>query len=704
MKSMKKMAPHAFDRWARRVGLTLGGLLWLGCQGGGDPLGTVRYVEPADARIFEPDDASIILPDIPFLDPPDSPTVLEEYDVPTAPPAVCGDSLLGITAGEECDDGDSESGDGCSSICTLERDYACPYLGKDCVPTVSCGDGKLGGTEQCDDANKANDDGCSATCQLEKGWACPTPGSRCQAAACGDKMIIGLETCDDGNVLPADGCDATCRLEPGFVCPTVGVACQPTVCGNAVQENTEACDDGNLKPWDGCSPTCEREPTCVAGECASVCGDGMILPEIDKKEACDDGNLREKDGCSGACAIEPGWNCTNAPTIATDSLSIPVVFRDFISFPAAGETQHPNFQWDWIEGNRTIKTGLVKNELGADGKPVYAGICGLNTPCTWGRQLTNQADFDEWYRDTPKSVRADTVLSLTRADQLYVFNANLLGGFFPFGKPPLENIGWVAQGKELTSTANAIPQNFGFTTELRYWFQLQGGERLEFAGDDDVWVFLKGALLIDLGGRHSVMTGSLSMTDEEIAKRGLTRGKLYEIAFFHAERHTSESNFKLTLSGFSRTKTSCVSICGDGIVVGNEICDDGPLNGTYNHCDITCSRLGPHCGDGVVQSTDGEACDDGVNLTTYGRNGKPACAPGCQWSPFCGDGKVDSTFGEVCDNQGTTTPDGCRPNCIYSRFCGDGIFQPEYGETCDDGNIIDGDGCSALCKADIVIP
>jgi cysteine-rich repeat protein len=53
-----------------------------------------------------------------------------------------------------------------------------------------------------------------------------------------------------------------------------------------------------------------------------------------------------------------------------------------------------------------------------------------------------------------------------------------------------------------------------------------------------------------------------------------------------------------------------------------EQCDDGKLDGAYDGCAKGC-KLGPHCGDGVVQADAGEDCDD--------RNRKPGdgCDPNC---------------------------------------------------------------------------
>jgi len=192
-------------------------------------------------------------------------------------------------------------------------------------------DGTISGAEKCDDNNTNSGDGCSADCKIEDGWICPTPAVRCQAAACGDGFMVGSEECDDNNTDSGDGCSDTCHVEPGYFCPTPGAACQKTACGNNVVEGDEGCDDGNTLPWDGCSPTCEREPTCTDGECASVCGDGMIL--AGDVEECDDGNQRDGDGCQQHCTKEIGWDCPVTPIAAASQLSLPVVFRDFISFP-----------------------------------------------------------------------------------------------------------------------------------------------------------------------------------------------------------------------------------------------------------------------------------------------------------------------------------------------------------------------------------
>jgi uncharacterized repeat protein (TIGR01451 family)/uncharacterized repeat protein (TIGR02543 family) len=165
----------------------------------------------------------------------------------------CGNGI--VESGETCDDGNTTSGDGCSSACAIETGYACATAGAACTPI--CGDGLKKGAEACDDGNTANGDGCSSSCTIESGFTCTTVGAAC-SPVCGDGLKRGSEGCDDGNTTPGDGCSALCALEPGFACATQGSACS-AVCGDGVQTAGEGCDDGNTHNGDGCSSTCTIE-------------------------------------------------------------------------------------------------------------------------------------------------------------------------------------------------------------------------------------------------------------------------------------------------------------------------------------------------------------------------------------------------------------------------------------------------------------
>lgn len=503
--------------------------------------------------------------------------------------AVCGDGRLWPP--ERCDDGNTESGDGCSYDCSkIEEGWACPTPGQPCVPTAICGDRRIGGREMCDDGNTESGDGCSGDClQVEPGWICPIPGAACQAARCGDGIIAGFEECEDDDVVPesGDGCDAQCHLEEGFVCPTAGQACRETVCGDGIVEGLEQCEDRNNDLGDGCDPFCHKEPRCENGNCEGVCGDGVRLPS----EECDDGNTRDYDGCSSSCRVEIGFQCTDEFETEPDSISIPIIYRDFMGRDLPDG--HPDFEY--VTGD---DRGIVANNLGSDGKPVYASSG--TTPTTNGRTY-----FDQWYRDTAGvNMTIVETLTLNRTDPgTFVFDSS---SFFP-----LDGRGWVGAGREPARTGG---HNFHFTSEVRYWFQYQGGEELSFRGDDDVWVFFNGILAIDIGGVHPAESASITLDATQASRLGLRIGGIYEAAVFQAERHTVASSYRLTLRGFNAPRSHCNYICGDGIVTRYEVCDDGKNDGSYGSCSPDCLAFGPYCGDGTLQTEFGEECDDGNTL------------------------------------------------------------------------------------------
>jgi fibro-slime domain-containing protein len=672
---------------------------------------------------------------------PDSGDIDATNDVPEPIP-VCGDGQKN-RAQEVCDDGNRTGGDGCTAECDqIEADYVCPTPGLSCVYTVRCGDNLIRGLEQCDDGNTAAGDGCSANCQVEPGWVCEL-GSRCRAAACGDGVLAGPEQCDDNNVIDADGCSATCSIEGApngepnaWQCLIPGTPCTRTTCGNGVVEGSEQCDDGNNSPFDGCSWNCTKEPTCgydtqMRYGCTPVCGDGMVFPGED----CDDGNARDGDGCSNDCHVEPGYTCTSTRPVLPDPLYMPVVYRDFTPL-------HPQFEVSPVNGRR--QPGIALSALDRlTGKPQYnpaylgvdANNVSLGRPWTMdgpaedaaGTTITDaqnrvfrtktssnaasllnaaqiQASYAQWYTDSVSSQKFQNLLALgVIAPGTYQFdrsssNANpLLSSFFPLDGLGFGNI-------TATTGGTTYNHNYHFTSEVRYWFEFQGGERLEFRGDDDVWVFVNGQLSVDLGGIHSELRGVVTLNPtngvfcvDDVPCAGaactidpincatstfnLAQGNVYEIVVFQAERHITASNYKLTLSSFNVPKSVCRPVCGDGIVVGNEACDLGAARNTgeYGACTPNCT-LGPRCGDGVTQSDFGEQCDDGVNVSLYG-----GCAPGCVRGPSCGDGIVQGNYGEQCDDG---VNDGgyreCAPNCRYGDRCGDNVIQLPF-EQCDNG-------------------
>jgi len=179
---------------------------------------------------------------------------------------------------------------------------------------------------------------------------------------------------------------------------------------------------------------------------------------------------------------------------------------------------HPDMQY--VVG---VDEGIVEDTLGIDGKPVYAGD--PTTPTTNGVDA-----FNQWYNDVQDvNMPFEVPIELIEIEPgLYEYDNN---AFFP-----IDDQGWGNEGND---------HNFHFTLELHTQFQYQGGEVFTFEGDDDLWVFVNGQLGIDLGGVHGPLEGSIDM-DAQAQELGLEIGQYYDLDFFFAERHTSQSNFTIT--------------------------------------------------------------------------------------------------------------------------------------------------------------
>ncbi len=413
-------------------------------------------------------------------------------------------------------------------------------------------------------------------------------------STCPNSTVEPTEQCDDGNTTNGDGCDSSCRLEPGWKCPTPGAPCVAAVCGNGIVEGLEQCDDGPWtanpggrdRPYDGCF-NCQREVNCPgtgsadAVPCTAVCGDGLKFPE----EECDDGNTTNGDGCSSTCTIETGASCTTSTAAAPAYIDIPAVYRDFNvnCATAASANANPDFQMS-CQGSvphpggscntSAVRKGEAALRIGADGKPAFLSASG---GC-----VRDATSFYSWYHDT-NTIQVPQVilgrfLRLARqpsgaylfdsgADPLWtdsrLVNCNTSttyqtcsslsnGGFFPINALGYGNYGTTGR-------------NYHFTSEVRYPFTYTGGESLSFIGDDDVFVYIGGLKVVDIGGIHGALSGSVTLdaatqTDPPTTPPtylNLVVGRSYEIAVFQAERNTVGSNYRLTLGGFTREVSTC---------------------------------------------------------------------------------------------------------------------------------------------------
>jgi fibro-slime domain-containing protein len=214
-----------------------------------------------------------------------------------------------------------------------------------------------------------------------------------------------------------------------------------------------------------------------------------------------------------------------------------VTYRDFTEL-------HPDFEMPF--SGDVVRRQLMEPFLGADKRPVFLDAIGCppdpNDPlgcANWKPTepvITSAATFADWYH-TVEGVNEgfDKTITLTEdppGSETYVFDS---ASFFPLG--PNEGLGVSPMGN------NPNGKNFLFTTEIHLNFTYQEGQVFTFRGDDDLWIFVNNRIALDLGSMHGPEQGQIDF-DAMAGALAISPGGVYAMDIFHAERHTSGSNFR----------------------------------------------------------------------------------------------------------------------------------------------------------------
>ena len=540
--------------------------------------------------------------------------------------AWCGDGFRVST--EAWDDGNTSSGDGCSSSCAIETNYVWSggsSTSKDTCTACSAGyyqntgktawethwgDGLRVGSEGWDDQNTSNGDGCSSTCTIESNSACsggsstskdtwsiwsagysPNNGKTACQTVCGDGLRAGAESCDDQNTNNGDGCSSTWSIESNYIC-----------------------NGGSTTNKDTCS-SCSAgySPNTGKTVCQTVWGDGLRAGS----EEWDDNNTSGGDGCSSSCTIESSYVCSGGSTTAKDTCT---------AWGAGFYQNTGKSSWEthWGDGLRAgTEAWDDQNTSNSDGCS-SAWIIESNYICTGGTTSS---------KDTWSSCSAGYSPNTSKTTCQTVWGDGLRAGTESWDDQNTSN----SDGCSSTWTIESNYVCTGGTTSSKDTCTACNPGYSPNSGKD-TWVTVWG---------DSKRAGTESWDDSNTSN-----GDGWSSTW------TIESNCICT-GGTTSSKDTCtacnpgyspnsgkdtwVTVCGDGKRAGTEACDDQNTSNS-DGCSSTCTIESNYvCSGGTTSSKDTwSACSAGYSPNS----GKDT------WVTVCGDGKRAGT--EAWDDQNTT--------------------------------------------------
>jgi len=144
-----------------------------------------------------------------------------------------------------------------------------------------------------------------------------------------------------------------------------------------------------------------------------------------------------------------------------------------------------------------------------------------------GNTILQQSGSHYWYNSADHAVDYDLSANRFRLRSYAERNTTTAGYGTAYGDfLPFTYTGGIAQGSTEAGVPYHVDTNdtdywFGMTMQVNF-FQTKGGRLgdqnmvFRFSGDDDVWVFVDDVLVLDLGGTHGTVNGSIDFATGEV--------------------------------------------------------------------------------------------------------------------------------------------------------------------------------------------
>ncbi len=412
-----------------------------------------------------------------------------------------------------------------------------------------CGDGVIDPGENCDDGNLESSDSCIATCEK---------------ARCGDGIVhVGVELCDEG--LSADGGssgDATGGNDGSLDGGHCTAHCGPFTCGDGVVQAPEVCDDANVDNTDACLASC----------LVARCGDGFVRAGV---EACDDGDALDTNDCTTSCALARcgdgiTWKgheeCDDGNVNDVDGCD------NHCKLPVCGDGKVAGSEaCDLGTGNGNQPAFLISQPSGTriGTNPLF-------------RKKTSTLFYDY------SSASSHTGLEQVGESRIYLYvdaGTGRLSLVLTHGIDQ-DSTGQTQPVSDVNMDITGLPSGFQIdladdtSDEFFPTSSTTASGRWHFNGNSD------GGVLGNLafpGTWKIVVTPTFT---QGITTWGWVNDTLQRIPLVMTEAITIQA-----FDAKARCRTSCtVPRCGDGVLDGGEVCDDGNTVGG-DGCSATCTAL-----------------------------------------------------------------------------------------------------------------